>query len=321
MASPLDKIKTNMKKMKIPFSKAKKILRGFKGADKMRRWYRDAPTAQSSTQIHKPSPPASPTPPPSPTPPASDKSMTIYLANDMSNWNVGGHRRISTKDEGIRVEFEGGRWASAGGINLKFKPRGFESSSSVTLEYDLFIPSDFDWVKGGKIGLGVNIGQGTGGKDWERDDASYRLMWRRGGQLIGYLYLPENMGKYEPENLTCPLLKSQPSEFIEAIGRRAPKAGLDVFRFTKQKLWLKRGKWNTIRMHAKLNDVGKTNGELELALNGEKLSTSLRWTGSAKDRFDQLQMPCWFGGGDKSYAPRKDQNIMIRGVRVTLNGK
>jgi len=238
----------------------------------------------------------------------------------MSNWNADGKGpRHHAGQEEITLTFPRGRWASRGGTNLKFSPKGFASSETVELTYDVFVPKEFEFCKGGKIGVGMNIGGGTGGKDWDVDDGSFRLMWRRGGQLIGYLYLPQNMGKYQPENVNCPLLKAQPKEFIDAIGGRAPKAGLDVFRFTKQKMWLKKGQWNAIRMRAVMNDVGKSNGRLEIELNGARMETGITWRGKASDRFEQLQMANWFGGGDKSYSPQRDQTLKIRNVRVTFD--
>ena len=310
MPSNLEKIVQNMKALKIPLSKAKKILTGFKGAKKLREQYA-IPATQSSTQIASPQPPTSP-------PPSPNGAVTLALRDDMSDWNAGKGSNVRATKDGVVLTFPKGKWASGGGTNLKFKPDGYKPSESVELRYDIFIPKDFDFVKGGKIGVGVNVGGGTGGKDWDVDDGSFRLMWRRGGQLVGYCYLPQNMGKYVPEKLTCPLLNAQPDEFIEAIGKKAPAAGLDVFRYTKQKLWLKKGQWNSIRMRAVMNDVGKKNGVLEIELNGECLRTPIVWRGKRTDRFEQLQLANWFGGGDRSYAPTKDETVTIRKLRVTF---
>jgi len=307
MSDPLKKIIRNMKKVKIPFSKAKKILRGFKGADKLRSQYKDT----------SPSPPPPSSPPPSPESGANatGKTTALELKNDMSDWRAGKSSNVKASSKEISVSFPRGVWASRGGCNLKFKPVGFADAETVELRYDVYVPRDFQFVKGGKLGIGMNIGAGTGGHEWT-NDGSFRLMWRRGGQLVGYLYLPQSIGKYEPENPSCPLLRAQPKAFIEAISGKAPSAGLDVFRFTKRKLWLTKGKWNAIRIRAVMNQPGKDDGTLEIELNGETMSTPITWRGKKTDRFEQLQLACWFGGGDRSYAPTKDEELKIRDVRV-----
>ena len=316
----LEQISKNMKKLKIPFSKAKRIFRGFKGAGKLRRDYKDGiPPAQSTTRLNESSPPPASPPPasPPPSPERGGKQTVLSLQNDMSDWNAGKDGQVKASSKEITVSFPRGVWASRGGCNMKFKPTGYRSAESLEVTYDLYVPPDFEFVKGGKMGIGMNIGRGTGGHNWS-NDGSFRAMWRRGGQLVGYLYLPQTIGKYEPENEKCPMLRAQPAEFIEAIGGKAPSAGLDVFRFTKRKLWLKKGQWNAIRLRAVMNDVGKQNGRLEMELNGEKAETDIVWRGKASEQFDQLQLACWFGGGDKSWAPVKNETIKIRDVCVAF---
>lgn len=142
-------------------------------------------------------------------------------------------------------------------------------------------------------------------------------MWRRDGQVVAYLYLCEDQGKYVPENPHCQLVKNQDKEFKDACGNRWPKAGLDVFRFTKQKLFLKKGTWNKITYGACLNTEGNTSdGRLWLEVNGERMECGgIRFTKNVeKNVFKQLQMPNWFGGGDKSWAPKDDTWFKIRNV-------
>lgn len=244
-----------------------------------------------------------------------DFKHTITLQNDMSNWNASKNNRIDVNTKRIKIKIPKGGYASKGGINLKFKPDGIKPSSSFELSFQLRVPSDFDWVKGGKLGLGANINNGTGGKTWAKNDGSCRLMWRRNGQLVAYLYLCEDQGSYVPENATCPLVKNQCQEFKDACGNKWPKAGLDVFRFTKDKLFLKRGTWNKITYGATMNTApDRCDGKLWLEVNGERMETGgIRFTkNTQKNLFTQLQLPTWFGGGDSSWAPKKDTWFKLR---------
>lgn len=308
------KMVDNMKNIKLPTDQVNKIVRGFSGAEKHREDY--------AAFMDGGKPPASKPPeskPPESKPP-SPSVTRITLKNDMSNWNAGKNSRVKADKDGVTITMPKGGYASNGGVNLKFSPDGIKKSSEVTLEYELFIPKDYDFNKGGKIGLGFNINDGTGGKSWKKNDGSYRLMWRRGGQCVSYLYVPMDQGAYVPGKVDCPLLKNQGKKFMEAISNKAPAAGLDLFRYTSKKVHFNRGEWNKVRMSARLNDTNKNNGFVELSLNGTSMvADDMVWTANPKEnKFTQLQLACWFGGSDKSWAPKKDESIKIRNATYTF---
>ena len=84
-----------------------------------------------------------------------------------------------------------------GSVNPKSKPQGgsqfyaapldLRHARSVTFAYSVFFPSDFEWVKGGKL-PGLYGGRtGCSGGDAADDCFSTRMMWRKGG--AGELYL------------------------------------------------------------------------------------------------------------------------------------
>lgn len=304
--SKVKKIVDNMKKIKTPFSTARKILRGFSGAGKLRKEY---------TAAISPASPSSPV-----VKPVDGGRTTLVLKNDMSNWNASKNARVKADGDGVKITLPKGGYASGGGVNIKFSPDGIKKSNDVELEYELFLPNTFDFVKGGKIGLGFNINDGTGGKAWRENDGSYRLMWRTGGVCVAYLYLPMDQGKYIPDKNDSPLLKNQGRGFIDAISNKAPAAGLDLFRYTDKKVSFKRGEWNKVKLAARLNDPEKNNGRLELSLNGTSFVVDdMMWTANPRDNmFTQLQLASWFGGGDKSWAAKKDEVIQIRNVTYSF---
>ena len=71
--------------------------------------------------------------------------------------------------------------------NSYAKPLDISKANNVTLDYKVFFPDDFDWVKGGKLpGLYGGHTRCSGGNP-ALDCFSTRLMWRAGG--AGELYL------------------------------------------------------------------------------------------------------------------------------------
>ena len=299
--SKLKKILENLKKLGVPFKNAKRIIRGFEGAGELRDEYADMIGEANAN--------------PKPT------HKTIELSTDMKTWNARGHPRVKPSPDAITISFPKGGYASAGGTNIKCIPDGIEKSREVELSYSVFIPRNFDFKKGGKIGIGFNINDGTGGKTWRENDGSFRLMWRRGGQAVAYLYLPTDQGRYIPGKVNCPLLKNQGGEFMHAISNKTPYAGLDLFRFTPKKLYFKRGAWNTIVMSASLNDVGRNNGKLSLSVNGNMVRvTDMTWTANPDDnQFTQIQLANWFGGGDASWAAGKDEEIKLKKIQYNFS--
>jgi hypothetical protein len=74
-----------------------------------------------------------------------------------------------------------------GGAEFYAAPLDISQASNVTLEYAVYFPEDFDWVKGGKLpGLFGGHESCSGGDD-ALDCFSTRLMWRAKG--AGELYL------------------------------------------------------------------------------------------------------------------------------------
>lgn len=79
------------------------------------------------------------------------------------------------------------RASPQGGSQFYASPLDITKAKNITFEYDVFFPSDFEWVKGGKLpGLYGGRTRCSGG-DPALDCFSTRLMWRADG--AGELYL------------------------------------------------------------------------------------------------------------------------------------
>ena len=113
-------------------------------------------------------------------------------------------------------------------------------------------------------------------------------MWRTDGDGELYTYLPDpSLGsQFSGNKNLCTKVKG--SECNSVYGA---SVGRGSFRFAKNA-------WTTIAQRVKLNDNGKSNGEMELIVNGESLFTvtGLRFTDSGEGRFVGLQMQSFFGG-------------------------
>lgn len=215
--------------------------------------------------------------------------------------------RVSRTRDGIQVTFPKGGWAAKNGVNLKGSPSPPFPSKDVTIRYRVYVPNDFDFVKGGKL-PGVIWAGGAGGRDWKRG-GSARVMWRRGGLVVGYLYLSTTVGKYDgtPKN---EMMSKQSKSFRDVI-HHTNGAGLDVWRHDSKPLALKRGEWNTIKMRVRLNTKGKNDGVLSIRVNGHKKRVKGIMFVDDPDRLplDGIQLSSWYGGGSSSYAPKKDERL------------
>jgi hypothetical protein len=145
------------------------------------------------------------------------KWTTPTFYSDLSSFNVthfstGKHNLevvagVTPDAENAAIADDPSTWTNAssmlqvfypkGSVNPKSKPQGgsqfyaapldIRHARSVTFAYSVFFPSDFEWVKGGKL-PGLYGGRtGCSGGDAADDCFSTRMMWRRGG--AGELYL------------------------------------------------------------------------------------------------------------------------------------
>jgi hypothetical protein len=153
--------------------------------------------------------------------PSPSKWAAPTFYSDLSSFNVthfstGKHNLevvagVTPDAENAAVADDPSTWTNAssmlqvfypkGSVNPKSKPQGgsqfyaapldLRHARSVTFAYSVFFPSDFEWVKGGKL-PGLYGGRtGCSGGDAADDCFSTRMMWRRGGAGELYLVRPQ----------------------------------------------------------------------------------------------------------------------------------
>lgn len=179
-----------------------------------------------------------------------------------------------------------------------------EGAKEVLFSYSAFFQSGFQFNKGGKMpGLygGTSLAEAkscSGGRQDARGQCfSARMMWRRNGAGELYNYFPTNQtGNYCS---TPPLSVCDPT-YGDSIGRGS---------FT----W-STGSWTTVAQRLKLNDVGASNGEQELFVNGDSvLSLSgLQISVENDTKFYGIMAQTFFGGHDSTWASPQNQSVWFK---------
>ncbi|KAK8864571.1 hypothetical protein IAR55_001821 [Kwoniella newhampshirensis] len=146
-----------------------------------------------------------------------------------------------------------------GGTEFYARPlESITQATNASLEYSVYFPADFDFVKGGKLPGLYGGHKGCSGGNAAEDCFSTRLMWRTGG--LGELYL------YAPKDKQTPsLCQTKPKSICDAayglsIGRGAWKFAL--------------GDWTTIRQDVWLNTPGQNDGGFNIWINGRLVLTA-----------------------------------------------
>ncbi|WVQ96064.1 hypothetical protein IAU59_003164 [Kwoniella sp. CBS 9459] len=169
-----------------------------------------------------------------------------------------------------------------------------DGAREVSFSYSVYMNDGFQFVKGGKMpGLygGTSLSQAkscSGGRQDSRDSCfSARLMWRTNGAGEIYDYLP------------VPYTDSD-TGYGESIQRGAYS-------------WAT-GRWTTVAMRLKLNDIGQSNGEQELVVDGQTVISlkDLTFATAEGTKIYGIMAQTFFGGHTDEWASPVDQNIWFK---------
>lgn len=185
------------------------------------------------------------------------------------------------------------------------------------MEYEVYFPKDFDFVKGGKlpgVAGGDRNGRGCGGGVSASSCFSYRVMWRSDGNGEAYLYADRD----KQSSALC-------SRYPRCAGSQYPctycnpSAGVSYGRGTFK---FNRGEWNKVQISLTLNDPGEKNGYLNLVFNGKKVLefNKMMWRSSSDIYIDGIDFSTWFGGSDDTWSPRSDTYTLFRNMKAYRAG-
>jgi len=187
------------------------------------------------------------------------------------------------------------------------------TAKEATFGYSVYFPEGFEFQKGGKLpGIygGNSDDEAVGCSGGRRSSACFsaRLMWRGEGAGEFYTYLPPSFDANKKVCNIKPESDCNPT-YGASVGRGS-------FTFAS-------GGWTTVSERVRLNDVGATNGELELFVNGKSVinvsGLVLRDSGAGKMR--GLQMQTFFGGSSSDFATPKDQDVFFSDFSVAITEK
>lgn len=185
-------------------------------------------------------------------------------------------------------------------------------AKEIVFGYSVFFQDGFQFQKGGKLpGVfgGDSLEDGvscSGGRQDGRDGCfSVRMMWRADGAGEAYDYLPNSVSQ-PPSYCTTPPYSTCDAAYGDSIGRGA--------------FYFQAGSWTTIAQRVKLNDVGQSNGEIEIFVNGE---SKIKVTGitirtRASTAFQGIQAQTFFGGHTSEWASPQDQSAWFKDWSMSI---
>jgi hypothetical protein len=201
---------------------------------------------------------------------------------------------VMDKEKGrtvLKLLYPKGKWSSENS-GTQFKTRLSEKQNHAIISYNVKFEEGFDFVKGGKLpGLIGGHQHGKPGstvtgcyKPDGSDGWSARMMWRRGGAAVQYLYHMHQKGKCGDD--LAWMIDGKPVTFTP-------------------------GKWHRVKTEITLNDVGSQNGSIRSWFDG-KLAldvNNVEFRSTEDIGIDTLYFSTFFGGSGKKWAPPKDEYI------------
>ena len=246
------------------------------------------------------------TPPPSSTP-QPQNAVEINPSTLLKKWGVSNIKpHFSVKNGYFEVVHQKGQAGSSAGGTFTTNPLGMFPKTRATMSYEVFMPSGWQPVKGGKLPgfcLGRTFKDCSNGGDWRKDQGSVRVMWQKKGKAILYVYLTTGNSQTG--------YNQQRAAYKTAAGGKAHPTGHGLF---KNAPWVfKAGAWNKVSIEVEMNDVGQANGVLGLTINGhtERLADVILRDNNAV-QINSVKITSFYGGNSKAWAPPSDTVMQFK---------
>lgn len=246
----------------------------------------------------------------------SSPLSTTKLPSASAPWRMigrcSGGGKITIADDALCVDYIEGEVGSDSGVTFHAQPSKFPATECV-LSYQVFFSTHFEWKEGGKLpGLYVG-GVGASGGNWSNDCGSARVVFKQGGDAMAYVYVPLQVcdGK-DNRNI---LDKIEGPAFASVVQHTTK--GTHVWRDGSAGTF-KRGTWNDVRIHLKMNDPGVKNGILELGINGKVTTLPFVWRTSKKCLVAGIAFATFFGGSTRDAAAPKNASCKFRNFEYTI---
>jgi len=188
-------------------------------------------------------------------------------------------RKGSTRPDNARTE--------NGGVDFSWRPKGITEAEMVCLSYDIWLPADFDF--------------------------------NRGGTLPGlYGAATEGDGEGEPVFQAPLVWKSAGNSGVAVVTRS--ESGKQISYVERGRVRIPRGRWVSIAQEIRLNTPGQKDGILRTWIDGSVAvdRKGLQLRREASDRFEGVKANVHYGGSDPSQAAPKDASVRISAFTVAV---
>lgn len=236
------------------------------------------------------------------------------LAKGKAPWNIisiSNPENVSVSNGELVMKIKKGLHGMDSGGSFRANPNKKLPADSVTMSYEVFFPSNLQWIKGGKLPgvcFGTSESECSTGGNWQPDSGSFRVMFREDGLAIGYSYLAIKGGAQAAINAQGTGYK----DVVVATG----DTGHDLWKKKQAGLRFVKGKWNTVTMDLKMNTPGQRNGKISLTVNGINRTVSdTVFRQDTKVKFNNANVVSFFGGGSSEWNSPIDTTIKFRNFR------
>lgn len=215
---------------------------------------------------------------------------------------------LSKDGDSLRMTFKAGGYGSKNGIGIRAEPWKKLPADRAVFSAQVYVPPDFQWggkVHGMKFPLGFCLGKKTGdcasGGSYESDSGSIRIMTREDGRIVAYCYIPGTSDEAT--------LQKQGPGFKRVA--HVTGSGIDLWRKVEP-IFLKKGSWNTVHVKVVMNSPGKSNGLVEIGVNGTiRRVSDVNFRATADIKIQSVFISGFYGGG-ADYAPTKDVYLLFK---------
>lgn len=216
---------------------------------------------------------------------------------------------VSLKDKEMQIKLLKNCNGIESGAAVRAVPKALKWPYSKTLKvsYEVYLPENLKGLKGGKlpgVSLGTDPGDSATGGDWQSRAGSCRVMFRD-SFAVGYIY-PAIPGGTEGA------WKAQTDSY-RAVAKHQGAFGHELWgKIAGWPLKFKYDAWNAVEMTVGLNTPGKSDGFLELSVNGVTRKVPVRWRDSPTVGISDLNVVAFLGGNSTDWNSPKDSYVKFR---------
>eukprot|EP00890_Picochlorum_soloecismus_P005464 jgi/Picsp_1/5919/NSC_03276-R1_alginate lyase len=198
------------------------------------------------------------------------------------------------------IQYASGRAGSSSGFCFHAAPKHRCPAQVIEFSYNVYFSDSFQWVRGGKL-PGIYIGSpGATGGNWEQNSGSVRVVWQRKGVACLYVYIPTQISPDQTKEGAIDIQH-------DAFKRHSHTTAKGCHLWHKGPLSFNKGEWNSVKMRVEMNDVGASNGQVSLEVNGQReYIDDMIWRSDPQLLIGGLSIQTFFGGHTKECAAPDD---------------